>query len=156
MSIFNEKCQIKIKEVQWSTNRMKESESVVTNLCLTLWDPLDCSPPGSSVHGTLQPRILKWVTIPSPGDLPDSGIESISVLCISRHVLTTTGFPQWLRWYRIWLQCRRPRFNPWVGKIAWRRNGNPLQYSWLESSMDRGAWWSIVHGVTMSRAWLRN
>ena len=27
----------------------------------------------------------------------------------------------WLRWQRTYLQCRRPRFNPWVGKIPWRR-----------------------------------
>ena len=27
----------------------------------------------------------------------------------------------WLRWWRICLQCRRPRFDPWVGKISWRR-----------------------------------
>ena len=27
-------------------------------------------------------------------------------------------------------------------------NGNPLQYSCLENSMDRGAWWAIIHGVT--------
>ena len=40
-----------------------------------LFDPMDCSPPGSSVHGILQARILEGVVIPSPGDLPDSGIE---------------------------------------------------------------------------------
>ena len=34
-------------------------------LCPTLWDPMDCSPPGSSVHGILQARILEWVAIPS-------------------------------------------------------------------------------------------
>ena len=33
--------------------------------CLTLCDPMDCSPPGSSVHGILQARILEWVAIPS-------------------------------------------------------------------------------------------
>ena len=33
-------------------------------------------------------------------------------------------------------------------------NGTPLQYSCLENPMDRGAWWSAVHGVTMSRTWL--
>ena len=33
--------------------------------CLTLCKPLDCSPPGSSVHGNLQARILEWVTISS-------------------------------------------------------------------------------------------
>ena len=36
---------------------------------------MDCSPPGSFVHGILQTRILEWVAIPSPGDLPDPGIE---------------------------------------------------------------------------------
>ena len=30
-------------------------------------------------------------------------------------------------------------------------NGNPLQYSCLEDSMDRGAWWATVHGVTKSQ-----
>ena len=34
-----------------------------------------CSPPGSSVYGILQARILEWVAFPSPGDLPDPGIE---------------------------------------------------------------------------------
>ena len=33
--------------------------------CTTLGDPVDCSPPGSSVHGTLQARILEWVAMPS-------------------------------------------------------------------------------------------
>ena len=37
--------------------------------------PADCSLPGSSVHGILQARILQWVALPSPGDLPNSGIE---------------------------------------------------------------------------------
>ena len=33
-------------------------------------------------------------------------------------------------------------------------NGNPLQYSGLENSMDRGAWWATVHGVTKSQTQL--
>ena len=36
---------------------------LVTQLCLTLCDPMDCSLPGSSVHGLLQARILEWVAI---------------------------------------------------------------------------------------------
>ena len=39
---------------------------LVTQSCPTLWDPMDCSPPGSSVHGILQARILEWVAFPSP------------------------------------------------------------------------------------------
>ena len=38
-------------------------------------DPTDCSLPGSSVHEILQARILEWVDISSPGDLPVPGIE---------------------------------------------------------------------------------
>ena len=41
----------------------------------TFGTPIDCSPPGSSVHGISQARILEWVVFPSPGDLPNSGIE---------------------------------------------------------------------------------
>ena len=38
-------------------------------------DPMDCSLPGSSIHGIFQARILEWVAFPSPGDLSDPGIE---------------------------------------------------------------------------------
>ena len=38
-------------------------ESVVAKACLTLCDAVDCSPPGSSIHGTLQPRILQGLAI---------------------------------------------------------------------------------------------
>ena len=48
------------------------------------------------------------------------------------------GLLWWLSWKRIRLQCRGPGFNPWVGKIPWRKKG--LQYCGLENSMDRGAW----------------
>ena len=42
-----------------------KKESVVTQLCPTLCNPMDCSPPGSSVHGVLQARILEWIAMPS-------------------------------------------------------------------------------------------
>ena len=47
--------------------------------CPTLCNPMDCSPPGSSVHGILQARILVWVAMPSSRDLPDPGIEPVSL-----------------------------------------------------------------------------
>ena len=48
---------------------------LVTQSCPTLCDPMDCSPPGSSVRGILQARTLEWAAFPSPEDLPDPGIE---------------------------------------------------------------------------------
>ena len=63
----------------------------------------------------------------------------------------------WLRWQRICLQCRRPRFDPWVGKIPWGREQLPLlQYSGLENSTDRGAWQATGHGVAKSWTQLSN
>ena len=47
-----------------------KSESEVAQLCLTLSDPMDCSPPGSSVHGSFQVRVLEWVAIDFSGSLP--------------------------------------------------------------------------------------
>ena len=41
---------------------------------------MDCSPPGSPVHGISQARILEWVAIPSPRDLPDPGIKPKSLV----------------------------------------------------------------------------
>ena len=37
---------------------------LVTQLCLTLCHPMECSPPGPSVHGLLQARVMEWVAIP--------------------------------------------------------------------------------------------
>ena len=40
-----------------------KSESEVTQSCLTLSDPVDCSLPGSSIHGIFQARVLEWGAI---------------------------------------------------------------------------------------------
>ena len=56
-------------------------------LCPTLCDPMDCGPPGSSINGILQARILEWVALPSPEDLPDPGTEPVSVSCDGGWVL---------------------------------------------------------------------
>ena len=45
-----------------------KSESEVAQLCLTLSDPMDCSPPGSSFHGIFQARVLEWGAIAFSGD----------------------------------------------------------------------------------------
>ena len=44
---------------------------------------------------------------------------------------------------------------PGSGRSPGGGHGNPLQYSYLEHPMDRGAWWGTVHRVTKSRTWLK-
>ena len=46
-----------------------KSESEVAQVCPTLSDPVDCSLPGSSVHGIFQARVLEWVPLPSPSKI---------------------------------------------------------------------------------------
>ena len=46
----------------------------------SLCNPVDCSLPGSSVHGILQARILKWVAISSSRGFPDPGFEPVSLM----------------------------------------------------------------------------
>ena len=43
---------------------------------------------------------------------------------------------------------------PGLWRSSGEGNGKPLQYSWLENPMDRGAWWAIAHGVAKSRTQL--
>ena len=51
---------------------------LVAKLGLILCDLLDCNPPGSSVHGISQARILEWVAISSSKSLPKPSIETAS------------------------------------------------------------------------------
>ena len=88
-------------------------------LCPTLCDPMDCSPPGSSVHGILQARVLEWVACPPPGDLPDPGIEPSSLVspALAGGFFTTSATWEAIYIYtHIWRHKRRG-FNPWVGNI---------------------------------------
>ena len=48
--------------------------------CPTLYNPIDCNPPGSSVHGIYQARTLEWVAFPTLWDLPEPGTEPTSIV----------------------------------------------------------------------------
>ena len=60
--------------------------------CSTLWDHLDCSPPGSPVHGVSQAGVQGELPLPSPGGLPDPGIGPVSPALAGRF------FNHWATW----------------------------------------------------------
>ena len=68
-------------------------------LCPTLCNPVDCSPPGSSVHRILQARMLAWLPCRPPG-LPDPGIEFMSayISCIAGGFFT-----HWATWEALFI-----------------------------------------------------
>ena len=142
---------------------------LVTQLCPTLCDPMDCSRPGSSVHGILQARILQWVfqtRFSSPRDLPDPGIEPRSSALLEKAMAPTPVLlPGKSHGWRSLVGC-----SPWgleeSDTTEWLQfhfslscigegNGNPLQDSCLENPRDGGAWWAAIYGVTQSRTRLK-
>ena len=113
-----------------------KSESEVAQSCPTLSDPMDCSLPGSSVLGIFQARVLEW-----------------GAIAFSAVPFYLGSFYWWLSGKESACQCRRKcGLNTWVGMIPWRRQANPLQYSYLGNPTDRGAWRATVHGFTKGRA----
>ena len=61
-----------------------------------------------------------------PGYVPVSpGLQSMGAWIEFVSYCCVRGFPWWFRWLRICLQCKRLGFNPWVGKIPWRREWLP-------------------------------
>ena len=98
---------------------------LVAQSCPTLCNPMDCSLPGSSVHGILQARILEWVAMPPhpPGDLPNLGIEPRSpTLQAVLYCLSHQGSPRILEWvaYPFSRGSSWPRDWTWVSCIAGR------------------------------------
>ena len=61
--------------------------------CPTLCDPMDCSLPGSSVHGILRQEYWNGLPFPSPGNLPDPGIKHASPALTGALPLSHTGSP---------------------------------------------------------------
>ena len=89
---------------------------------------MDCSPPGSSVHGILQARVLDW------------GATAFSDLHVYYIIPQLTVF------------LKATIFIYFCFKVLLGEgNGTPLQYSCLENPMDGGAWWAAVYGVANSR-----
>ena len=136
---------------------------------------MDCSHPGSSVHGILQAKILEWVAMPFSGIFWTRDQTRVSCFigrfftiwatreALGRGFLKKERLPWWLHRERICLQFRRHRrytFNAWIVKIPWIRKWQPTPVFLPEKShgqrslMAKGAWQATVHKVAKSQAWL--
>ena len=100
--------------------RMDGCCCLVTKLCTTLSQPVDCSLSGSSVHGISQARILEWVPFPSPGDLPDPEIEPASPAWQADSLLLSH---QWSPKNNIWKIIRWATYC-WVRRMVLKHLGN--------------------------------
>ena len=84
-----------------------KSESEVTQSCLTLRDPMDFSPPGSSVHGIFQARVLEWGVLKNlQGILTGSQVEkTLTYWVFASSFHWGTLFPKYW-WYRLYTAFR--------------------------------------------------
>ena len=132
---------------------------LVAQSCRTLCDPMDCSPPGSSVHGISQARMLEWVAMPcSRASSPPRDRTWIScVLCIGSWILY-----HWVTWEALCVSGHR--LTAWKRPWCWERlkaggegddrgwdgwMASPTQWTWVWAS-SRSWWWTGKPGVLQS------
>ena len=156
-----------------------KSEIEVTQSCPTLNDPMDCSLPGSSVHGIFQARVLEWGAIAFSKSIYTLRLFENQNECNSTLKYSMLGFVsrrgQWhptpvlllgeSHGWRSLVDC-----SPWGSEESdmteWLHfhfslscigggNGNPLQCSCPENPRDGRAWWAAVYGVAQSRTRLK-
>ena len=112
---------------------------LVAQSCPTLWDPMDCSPPGSFVHWILQARMLEWVAISfSRGSfLPRDWIQ---VSCIAG------------RFFIIWA-TKESLFVSIPPLCGGEGNHSLFQHSCLGNLTGGEAWWAEVYGIRVRHNW---
>ena len=94
-----------------------KSESEVAQLCPTLWDPMDCSLPGSSIHGIFQARVLEWGAIAfSANDATYRKYHSVGRFCQSPSSML------WCQW-----QCHRG-FEDFFVNHKWANHSHHLDW----------------------------
>ena len=130
-----------------------KSQSEVTQLCLTLRDPMDCSLPGSSAHGIFQARILEWVVISFSNHHPQSSVKFANFI-ISIHILKAKSVKFQSRWQ--WGKTVTKARNPQAKKKRKSSNCKPtsINENWRAKTMliegrstgywcqMYGTWWS--------------
>ena len=113
---------------------------IVTQSCLTLWDPMDCSSPGSSVHGIFQARILEWFAIPfSRGSSQPRDRTQIS--CTAGRFFTTRATRE-----EVYLVITEQRIIPYISVI---KNRGVFEGKHLFNNILRDILLSFGHGISI-------
>ena len=122
-----------------------KSESEVAQSCPTLCDPMDCSPPGSSVHGIFQATVLEWGAIAFSGYMYGISKKKKNAICVFHSYILQPhirGFPGGSAGKESACTVGDLDSIPGLGRSPGEGNDYPFQYSGLENSMN-----CIVHKV---------
>ena len=111
-----------------------KSESDVAQSSPTLSDPMDCSPPGSCIHGIFQAKVLEWGAIAYSAHTHIHTYKNVYM-----------GFLNGIRGKEPVCQCETDTgLIPGSGRLPGGGHSKPLQYSCLENPKHRGVWWAMV------------
>ena len=106
-------------------------------------------------HWLANKHFLKGSSLLHKNSRPARFLADLGVWWLRHHIiiqgtsfLWTCGFSVGPESKKSTCQCKRPRFDPWVGKIPWSRKWQPIPV--FLPPMDREAWWATVHGVAES------
>ena len=134
----------RVRSLGWEDPLEKE---MATHSSILAWRIPWTEEPGRLQSMGLQTIRHDWAT----NTFTFSDISDITIIVV---IELLVGFPSGL-------DSRESDYNvgdmgsvPGLGRSPGEGNGYPLQYSWLENSMDRGAWRATVHGVSKSWTWL--
>ena len=141
----------KIRDTK-GTFHAKESESEVAQSCPTVCDPVDCSPPGFSVHGILQARIRSGLPFPSPGESSrprdQTQVSHISGRCFN---LWTTREAQENQRYQGNISCKdglnkgQKWYGPTQKQKILRRGGKNIQKNYTKKIFKTQITWWCDH-----------
>ena len=132
-----------------------KSESEISQPCPTLSDPMDCSPPGSSIHGIFQARVLEWVAIAEY-----QRIDAFELWCWRRLLrvpwTTRRSSQSLLKEVRSGFSLEGPML-----KLKFQYFDHLMQRAdsledTLEEEMATHSRWAAVRGAAKSRKWLSN
>ena len=112
--------------------RKVKSESEVAQSCLTLSNPMDCSLPGSSIHGIFQARVLEWVAMPSSRGPSDPGIKPQSPALAGRFFTTSATWEALKIKYLLVNnspkgRSKRQKDSRWICKLCVNRRYNVVE-----------------------------
>ena len=151
---------VQIKRQFYQFNRRQEGGRKKHGLEKTHSQTVACQAP--LLMEFFRQKYWSWQLLPSPGDLPCPGLEPrlphykqiAYCLCHQGSPYTREVFPPGSDRKESVCDAGDLGLIPGSGRSSGEGNGNLFQYSFLENSMDREAWWATVHRVTKSRTWL--
>ena len=124
----------------------------VTQSCLGLYNILDCSPPGSSVHEIIPARILEWVAI-SYFSRSSQPRDWTRISCIGRQTLSLLGIPRLSNENWLWSWNKRTLPGLWFVELAGWQHPSWIREQWKRIKFGGKDGRSVLNMISLKGVW---